>query len=413
MLKMLCCKRIIFLLLFLFCAKISPITTNESEKSENLSEDDLSVTTLTVKPFTRSRFNLRLWSTTIEPNSTTVKVTEKPNPSGSGRKQKRTRTTTTTEAPTSTTEHHSSTEPVTTTTEISTSTLTEITSSTTTTELLPTTTTEKLSTPGCGLQYENNYPWVAVLEHTDPNGRTKKKTLSKGVLIDPHFVLTTISSLHNTYPFWVVSRVRLGDRPTWSNTDNDDDDENDEDDENNDYNFNSSKNLTRQPIAVEIATVFKHEKKDLALIKLVEPITISDSIRPICLPSNDEYESLDLQLHMCKKLKNTFQPQNLNKFIAVTPVKLQDCHIMFRRRHALFSNKELCAWDEEGDSCTGDLGGPLMAKSKTGRYHLIGLKSYAQTKKDVDLDGLPGVYTRIGSYLKWLRAAMHASLEHQ
>lgn len=60
----------------------------------------------------------------------------------------------------------------------------------------------------CGAQTAENHPWIAVIEHTDPSGNPKKKTLSKGVLIGPQHVLTTVSSIHNSHPFWVVSGVR-------------------------------------------------------------------------------------------------------------------------------------------------------------------------------------------------------------
>lgn len=56
----------------------------------------------------------------------------------------------------------------------------------------------------CGQRNDENHPWIAVLVHTDPSGRSRKKTLSKGVLIDQRHVLTTVSSLHNSRPFWIV-----------------------------------------------------------------------------------------------------------------------------------------------------------------------------------------------------------------
>lgn len=60
----------------------------------------------------------------------------------------------------------------------------------------------------CGAQTAENHPWIAVLEHTDPFDKSTRKTLSKGVLIAPQYVLTTVSSIHNSHPFWVVSGVR-------------------------------------------------------------------------------------------------------------------------------------------------------------------------------------------------------------
>lgn len=60
----------------------------------------------------------------------------------------------------------------------------------------------------CGAQTAENHPWIVVLEHADPMEKNKRKTLSKGVLIGPEHVLTTVSSIHNSHPFWVVSGVR-------------------------------------------------------------------------------------------------------------------------------------------------------------------------------------------------------------
>lgn len=56
----------------------------------------------------------------------------------------------------------------------------------------------------CGERNDGNHPWIVVLEHSDPTGKTERKSLSKGVLIGVRHVLTTVSSLHNSKPFWVV-----------------------------------------------------------------------------------------------------------------------------------------------------------------------------------------------------------------
>jgi coagulation factor X len=65
--------------------------------------------------------------------------------------------------------------------------------------------------------------------------------------------------------------------------------------------------------------------------------------------------------------------------VPVSPLSPQDCHMIYHRNRAEFSRSEFCAWDEGGDTCTGDMGGPLIAK-QNGAFHLIGLKSYAQSK---------------------------------
>lgn len=69
--------------------------------------------------------------------------------------------------------------------------------------------TEEQGIYPCGEKNDENHPWIAVLVHTDPSGRSRKKTLSKGVLIDQRHVLTTVSSLHNSRPFWIVYVARF------------------------------------------------------------------------------------------------------------------------------------------------------------------------------------------------------------
>lgn len=69
--------------------------------------------------------------------------------------------------------------------------------------------------------------------------------------------------------------------------------------------------------------------------------------------------------------------------VPVTPLSSQDCTIMFQRKRAHYTLDEFCAWDEAGDTCTGDLGGPLVAETN-GRSVLIGLSSYISTKASLD-----------------------------
>lgn len=58
----------------------------------------------------------------------------------------------------------------------------------------------------CGIRSNEDFPWIVILVHTDPYSPNEKsrKTLSKGVLISPQHVLTTVSSVFNSNPFWVV-----------------------------------------------------------------------------------------------------------------------------------------------------------------------------------------------------------------
>lgn len=94
--------------------------------------------------------------------------------------------------------------------------------------------------------------------------------------------------------------------------------------------------------------------------------------------------------------------------VSVTPLAPRDCNIYFRRKGATVSEDEFCAWDESGDTCTGDLGGPLISKL-SGRFYVVGLNSYALSNQELNDRMSPGVYTKISSHLKWIKKLVEAS----
>uniref|UniRef100_A0A182NAA9 Peptidase S1 domain-containing protein n=1 Tax=Anopheles dirus TaxID=7168 RepID=A0A182NAA9_9DIPT len=242
----------------------------------------------------------------------------------------------------------------------------------------------------------DTFPWVAVLEHggAPQPGAGRKRTLSKGVLIDRQHVLTTVSSVHNSHPTWVVTSVRLGDAPTRRHTSG---------------RRPSQHGVQRFPIE----TVYLHESKDIALIRLGEGgvRNVTEYVRPICLPKEDHrLESFKLAAHVCQRAQ---EPRGAGR---VSRSRLQpldqvagdDCNALLRPYGARLPVKSFCTRDVPADSCTGALGGPAVANIR-GRYHVLGLRSYIQTESDVDaaLD-LPSIYVRVGGLRKWMAAVIKA-----
>lgn len=179
-------------------------------------------------------------------------------------------------------------------------------------------------------------------------------------------------------------------------------------------------------VSVDVQQIFQHERKDIAVVKLVQAVGLTASIMPICLPDHDHYNFRELQLHVCRR--QTSRSESSVTSVPVTPLLPQDCSIMFERKRAQYTLGEFCAWDEAGDTCTGDLGGPLIAESN-GRATVIGLNSYISAKvcrssvfplgkqvieayhlfefqEEFDAGDYPGIYTRVGAHLKWINAVL-------
>ena len=59
----------------------------------------------------------------------------------------------------------------------------------------------------------------------------------------------------------------------------------------------------------------------------------------------------------------------------------------------------ICAGKEGKDSCQGDSGGPLFWSSNS-KFYLTGIVSFGQ---GCARPNYPGVYTRVTSYLNWIK----------
>lgn len=72
------------------------------------------------------------------------------------------------------------------------------------------------------------------------------------------------------------------------------------------------------------------------------------------------------------------------------------------------SETQYCAYDPNGvkDSCAGDGGGPLqMVTGDTATTKIVGIVSFGVSCGS----RLPGIYTRVGSYLDWIESIVWPS----
>ncbi|XP_013390347.1 CUB and peptidase domain-containing protein 2-like [Lingula anatina] len=160
---------------------------------------------------------------------------------------------------------------------------------------------------------------------------------------------------------------------------------------------------------VQVQTLIRHENydhsiwdNDITLFKLAKPVTLSDRVHPVCLPTTVAADNTFCYVSGWGIVLGTGNSGVLKQAL-VPIVKRQTCNSWYRDISVVTGNM-ICAGYEAGghDACQGDSGGPLVCKSG-GKFELHGITSWG--------DGCagrrkPGVYTKVVNYLDWIQQKM-------
>ncbi|XP_018431933.1 PREDICTED: ovochymase-1 [Nanorana parkeri] len=159
-----------------------------------------------------------------------------------------------------------------------------------------------------------------------------------------------------------------------------------------------------------VLTIAAHEnfnpltyEYDVGLLRVKEPFTFNDFVRPVCLPRKDEPIEPS-SLCVVTGWGNTEEVGKLSRRLQQLQVPILNskvCNTTYYPR--MISKHMICAGfpDTGGkDTCKGDSGGPLVCLNTDNSYVVDGIVSWgvgcARAKK-------PGVYTRIRSFLSWIK----------
>jgi len=142
---------------------------------------------------------------------------------------------------------------------------------------------------------------------------------------------------------------------------------------------------------------------DIAIVQLRTSLRFSDQIRPICLWSPGFERTKDELVVAGWGRTQTEERSNVLQVLDLEEVPARQCKAEYQPLGVHLLESQMCARGGGGsDSCTGDSGGPLMAR-KGNTWQLEGIVSYGTQGCD---SSLPGVYTRISSFLPWLNSAL-------
>ncbi|XP_053667533.1 CLIP domain-containing serine protease B4-like [Anopheles marshallii] len=262
--------------------------------------------------------------------------------------------------------------------------------------------------PRCGIQLSDRivggqiteleeFPWSALIQYWRPEGFYE--FYCGGALINARYILTAAHCVKFLPQGWQISKVRLGE---WDlATEND----------------CSNGVCSPSPIDLALENIIAHRDytgkntshvNDIALMRLEQDVPWSSTIRPICLPVMDSIRNrnwvgmssfavgwgkTETALASEKKLKVELNVRDLT-----------NCLQAYSGNGIYLKPSQMCAGGVRGkDTCTGDSGGPLMAKVK-GAWYLIGIVSYGANK--CGTPGYPGIYTNVAMHMDWIESNM-------
>jgi len=170
-------------------------------------------------------------------------------------------------------------------------------------------------------------------------------------------------------------------------------------------------------LEVDIARVVRHPQfrlnpvavNDIAMIKLVRPVSFTDMIRPICV-YHDLQMTSDLELTVAGWGRTErSRSSSLLQYTFLNMVDGQKCTDQYGQAggqgqlgpltHIDIQRSQICAQGEEGtDSCSGDSGGPLMSQIGS-KWYLSGIVSFGTNECD---SSLPGVYSNVQFFYDWI-----------
>ncbi|XP_066591615.1 ovochymase-1-like [Prorops nasuta] len=218
---------------------------------------------------------------------------------------------------------------------------------------------------------EGEFPYQVSLQYTNINSH-----FCGGSIINKNYVLTAAHCVEDLRPIDI--RVIAGVL---------------------DYDFKNYTHEVRKIIAHAEYNPDNSLENDIALIRIKNPFENVPMIKNVLLPSKDESISVGEKVvvsgwgKLWAEGPGTSKLQYANIFVADQTY----CSKMYKKMGLPIHKTHICAYDPKASrgACQGDSGGPLTQNGK-----IVGIVSWS---KSCALTDYPTVYTRVSSYVDWIR----------
>jgi len=156
-----------------------------------------------------------------------------------------------------------------------------------------------------------------------------------------------------------------------------------------------------QVIAHENYNSPKQMDNDIALLKLSTPVTFTDKIKPLCLPSANDNWQTGTENTVIMGWGTTSSGGSVSRYLQQAIVKtmpLTTCNAASAYANVV-GQTQMCASNPGKDTCQGDSGGPLVSR-RNNQYMLAGVVSWGYGCADPKY---AGIYTHVPTVREWLR----------
>ncbi|XP_054636933.1 suppressor of tumorigenicity 14 protein homolog [Dunckerocampus dactyliophorus] len=140
---------------------------------------------------------------------------------------------------------------------------------------------------------------------------------------------------------------------------------------------------------------------DIALLELSEPLELSNTVQPICLPASSHVFPAGMSCWVTGwgALREGGQAAQLLQKASVKIINDSVCNVVTEGQ---VTSRMLCSGFLAGgvDACQGDSGGPLVCFEESGKWFQAGIVSWGE---GCARRNKPGVYSRVTKLREWIR----------